>query len=108
MKPLARTQQFLTWGCVCPPKESTPKWKKKLYITFSAIVLISELWVVSTCAFLFLSYVSIDLEASLYPLFQMFGHTVALYGFLYIISARTKIDDMFKTLKIIYDKCKLL
>lgn len=106
MKPLERTQQLLAWGCVCRPDKSTPKWQKSFYIIFSVIVSLSELFVVSVCAFLFLSYYSIDLEAALYPLFQMFGHSVALYGFLYIVSANKIIDEMFKKLAVIYDKCK--
>lgn len=107
MKPLATTQVMLMWACVCPPTEVSHKWQKTISIAFSVIVGLLELWIVTACAFLFLSYVSVDLEASLYPLFQMFGHTVAFYGFLYIISARTKIANLFKKLAVIYNKCKL-
>lgn len=103
MKPLATTQQMLSWAGVCPNSETTNKRMNKITIAFSSIIILSEVYVSSACAFLFSKYVSIDLEASLYALFQMSGHTVALYGFLYIIFTRRKIVDIFNKLTAIFE-----
>lgn len=73
MTPFESVHQMLTWSCIYPFEGVTQKWKEKLYIVFGIIVFLSELWVLISCGYLFLNYVSVDLEASLYPLFQLFG-----------------------------------
>lgn len=90
MSPFASIHRMLTWSCIHPNEDTASEWRGNLSIAFGVIVFLSELWVVISCAYLFGKHVSMDLEASLYPLFQFFGHIVAFYGFVYLVYVREK------------------
>lgn len=106
MNPFATIRQMLTWAFIYPIEETTNKWKERFYITFGIIIFLSELLVLASCGYLFSNYVSVDLESSLFPLFQLFGHIVAIYGILYLIYVRSRVVDIFTKLSTIFESSK--
>lgn len=74
MKPLATNQYMLSWISVLPAEKSTIKWKKVAFKIFPLFLIVSNLaGAVASIAF-FVKYITIDLEESLYALFQIAGN----------------------------------
>lgn len=73
MKPLATSQQALSWISAFPPDDATPKWKKVIFKLFPLFITITNLIILIGSMVFALKFMSIDLEATLYAIFQFSG-----------------------------------
>lgn len=106
MKPLLTNQKMLTLLCICPADETKRKWIKCMYITFSCVVITMEMCALCSSALFFRKNVSIDLDAALFALFQIFAMLETIYTYIVALVIRYKICDTIETLTSIYDKSK--
>lgn len=102
LKPLPTTQRVLSWICVETDDESINSSK----ILFSFLIFTANLFgLISSVAF-FLKFVSINLEQSLYTMFQISGTISTFYVSFIVFFSRRKISKLFQSLSKIYDDCK--
>lgn len=106
MASLTTNRRVLTWLCILPANETTGKCEKIMYMTFSATIIAVEVCITTSSMVYFLKNVSVDLDTSLYALFQMTGSTSLIYILVYAFSMQHKIADMFQHLSNICDSCK--
>lgn len=106
MKPLKASHTMLTWFCVFPPENSTSPEKKMLYNIFVVAIFVGNVCTFISSSFFFIEYVSIDLEESLYSLFQIVGSASILYLITVTYFLSRKIRILFEDLSRIYEKCK--
>lgn len=102
MKPLVKSQEILTWLCICPT-ENASKWKRfaHLFFTLSIILLVCSL-MVSSVVYIF-QFLLIDLENTLYAVGQIPCWSPVLYSFIMALIKRQKITALFTKLNKIYD-----
>lgn len=103
MKPLATTQQVLTWLCICPVDKIANKWKRLSSIGFSLTIYAVILTHVTASATFALKNYSIDLEKSLYATYQFLAWSPILYIFIVAYFTRHKITGLFSGLSEFYD-----
>lgn len=104
MKPLATNRLVLTLFGVF--QTDTKWWQKLISISFiSTIVLLSLTAALMSLAF-FKKYVSIDLEQSLYAIFQTVAVSIAMNALTVIVLSRRKISDMIEKLEHLYGSSK--
>lgn len=107
MKPLKTNQQVLTWLGVCRAADTVSIPKKLIYI-FAAFFGFSVVFTsLSASVAFFVKFVQIDLEESLYALFQIASFSGLSYIILTAFIMRNKINGIFNRLSHIYDACKL-
>lgn len=108
MKPLATSQEVLSWISALPADEKTSTCRRILFKIIPLILIAGNLTGLTSSTVFFLRYVLTDLEGSLYALFQIGGQlgmtNVAVVTFL----SRYKLQAMFENLKDIYDARKSL
>lgn len=107
MKVLATTQQVLTLLCICPIDDSTKKWKKLFYIVFSITVLSILLTQIVASTVFMIKYLSVDLERTLYAVYQIFGWLPIFYSFIIALFLRREISALFIGLSGIYNECNV-
>lgn len=88
MTPLPKIRKVLSWLSALPSDEKTTKWNKMLYKMFPLFVTVG----ISTCftssLIFFCRFVSIDLEVSLYALFQICGNILQYSIYILLIYFR--------------------
>lgn len=106
MKPLAIDQQIFSWfGVSCT--DTTPKLSKKMTSALFVVLIFGwEMFSLGISVTFFLRYISIDLEQSLYALFQVSGSFVMINAVVIILFSRHKIARVFKGLQSIYEASK--
>lgn len=102
MKPLPTNQQMLTWFFLLHNKNSSI-WMKMGYIGFSLINFGLLLCHVIASVVFASKFVSIDLERSLYAIYQFFCWTPIIYMFLVALHSRHKITAFIDELSKIYN-----
>lgn len=108
MLPLPTNQRVLTWLCIRPMNTDENRWKKLFYIMFSITFVSIDLTALfSSIAFFFIN-ISIDLEESLYALFQISAFSGLTYMCIVAFLLRNEITVFLGTLSQIYDARKKL
>lgn len=97
------SQKMLTWICVYPADETVSKFKRATYAFAYAFILISNLCVLASSVAFFLKYVSVDLEQSLYAVFQITAYGSMTYLIIVSFLLRSKIPLVFDDLAKIYE-----
>lgn len=108
MKPLQTNQQVLTWLSMHPVDKSTSKSKRMLYIAFTIINVILTLVTVISSATSFAIYITSDIEASLYAVFQ-FAANIAVFNLIAVgMVYRHRVASIFRNLAKFYatSKCR--
>lgn len=108
MKPLVTNQKVLTWICICPVDKNATKFEKSARIGITSLIVITLFCGFIASVVFFVKFVSIDLEKSLYTVFQIVGTLLILYSFIVLYLFRNEINAIFEHLTEIYDECKLL
>lgn len=106
MKPLKTTQQILKVLHVLPHEDHRSRFKKIMCIAFGTFVFAINLFILISSVIFFIKNFTIDLEASLDALSQIFAFTSVVYSTCMAYLIRDKIDGIFQELSIIYSKCK--
>lgn len=102
IKPLRTTRKVLTWYCICT-KES-----RKRHIIFSVVCLLANMSAVVASVTFFLKFVAVNLELSLYALFQISAYSNVVYIYTIAIILRNKVPAIFDGLATIYHQCKTI
>lgn len=108
MKPLVIDQRVFTWFGVFP-LETTPKLSTKLI--FSIFVVVISAWSLSSLlssGTYFFRYMSVDLELSLYALFQLAATLIVANAIIIILLSRWKISSVFRNLEMIYEESTMI
>lgn len=105
MKPLKTNQQVLTWLCICENETST-KLEKFAHVSFSVFVSVFLSWGDLSSMMFFIKFAAIDLEESLYALFQVAGLSGMAYLIFVVPFSRRAISATFDSLSKIYDASK--
>ena len=108
MKPLATGQRVLTWLCVCPPDETTSKWKKRAFIILSVCVFMADFSAFVTSVAYVQRFVSIDLEKSLCSMLQICAMGCVTYAYIHMFVLRHEITALLEHLSLIYKKSKVI
>lgn len=108
IKPLAKIQRALTWLSVCSADESASLKEKRLYMVVTFFVMASIMSILVSSSVFFIKMLSIDLEQSLYALFQMTGLIAALNIIIATLIFRHEITNAFKNISNIFEICKYL
>lgn len=94
--------------CILPADENATRRERILHIVSTIAIISIELCAFISSLVFFLKNVSIDLEVSLYAMFQM----IAIFGLLYMVVPglimQRKMAAMFQTLSKIYDESEYL
>lgn len=102
IKPLRTTQQVLIWYCICT------KVSKKRHIIFSVVCLLANMNAVLASVTFFLNFVSVNLELSLYALFQISAYSNVVYSYIIAFILRNRVPAIFDGLAAIYHQCKTI
>lgn len=102
MRPLVTSQNVLTWLCVFATKSN----KKYFYIAITFLVIILILSGIFTSFTYLWKYISVDLDSSLYALFQVAGYSSAFYSTVVTAYMRHEIVAIFEKLSNIYKTSK--
>lgn len=103
---LKTTQTVLMWLCIAPANKTTSKWKKSAHLAFNVGVFFGNLaFLLSVTKFL-ITFISIDLEGSLYALFQIAAICSGIYGMTIAFLLRRKYAAMIETILQLYDERK--
>lgn len=105
MKPLKTSQQIFALLCAHPTEEDNEKLPKICYSIFSATVFTLLLTAVVSSIAYFVKFVSIDLESSLYALFQIVATWPMLNGMSIVFFMKFKMRALFENLQNVYEKC---
>lgn len=106
MKPLAASQQMLTWFCVLPVSKSTIWWRQLLYIIFTGAIFIGHCCSIVSSVAYFIKFISTDLEEALYALFQIVSSASMAYVMIVTPFLRHNIRTLFENLHEIYMESK--
>lgn len=107
MKPLVTTRRYLVWLCLCSPDESSSKWHKVAYVTFTTAVSIMLLSHIATNTAYCLTNFSTNLESCLFVFLCIAGQFSVTYTLLIaLIQMPLKIDKILKSLQTIYSTRK--
>lgn len=107
MTPLVTNKRVLVWLNLCSPDDETVEWKRIGFAFVGFIVLISTLSDMLASVAFMLKYISINLEESLYALFQIFGFGSITYAIIVTFFQRHKIREIFQGLSEIYNESKI-
>lgn len=108
MKPLITNQRVLQWLNVCPADKISNRKEKLKYIAFSLIVVMCIMGFLLSSVVFFVKMVSIDLERSLFGLFQTAGALPVVNIIIGAYILRHRIRTLFTSLSNIYKICKSL
>lgn len=106
MKVLVTTQRVLSWVLICPAEESTNKWWKMVFKTFPVVLLATALTGLVASAAFFVKFISTDLEASLYALYQISGNSGVFHLITVSIHLHKQIAGIIDSLQQIYNQSK--
>lgn len=106
MKPVKAIQHYLIWFCMCPADDTTSKSKKRAHIGITSLCLINlTISLISSIVYA-VKFVSVDLEKSLYALFQIVACQISVYYVIVGYFSRHQIHTIFTELEKLYCKCK--
>lgn len=107
MKPLTTNQRVLT--LLSFPIDQSLSWRDRLIgLILLPTMLASYMISISLTVLYFLKFKSIDLEKSLYAVFQMGAGLHLASAIIIILLSRYKLSAIFEHLQEIYDLCKYL
>lgn len=106
MKVLRRSQQVLTWLCVCPVNE-TEDFKAK-YILFTFGVLATLIFALASSIVFCLKFASSKLEQAFHALFVIAALTAVVIANIIMFVMRSKMIGIFGKLSEIYETSKTL
>lgn len=107
MKPLFSTKKLFIWLCACSATETDSQLNRLIYIIFTLIAIITNMTCMLSSAVYFVNFVFIDLEDSLYALYQFSGILGATSAIIITIAKRQEITNTFKNLEDICKESKL-
>lgn len=108
MQPLKTNRRILVWLCLCSESETRSKFQKSLSVLLTSIVVASfVVGLISSVTYLW-RFLSIDLQGSLFALYQTVGFFDILYAFIVMFISRHKIEAIFNNLEQIYRDCEFL
>lgn len=102
MAPLMTAQQVLMWLCLFPANENSSKWKKSKHILFCIGIVLVLLGCLISSFVHFTTFLSTDLEKSLYSLLQIASTASMLYVLVVGFLLRHKITAILQHLPEIY------
>lgn len=102
MRPLITSQRMLIWLCLCPGDENISKRDKFHHILFTFTLYVIAIITFACSAAHFSMYLRIDLEKSLYSLFQISAVISVTYTTITVFFLRHKIAAIFMNLSEIY------
>lgn len=106
MEPLVTNKRFLILFCGCSADEKIVNWQKWVNWTFTLTTFIGFIFGIYASVGFFFAHVSIDLEKSLYAIFQISAMGCAAYLIVFVYFSRRKIAHVFDDLREIYRKSK--
>lgn len=106
MRPLSRIRDVFSCLCLHPFDKNISKWQKCARVITVLIVFTMNFCATISSVVFFLKNLSIDLEASLYALIQIFGMIGAVYTTIVTYLLRNQIYELFGKLSSIYDNSK--
>lgn len=106
MKPLETNQRVLIWLGVLRAPDTTNIFMKIFHILTTFIAFSIVLTSLSASVTFFLRYVRIDLEESLYALFQIASFSGLSYIIMFAFVMRNRTNVIFDKLTQIYNECK--
>lgn len=107
MRPLKTSQRILTWLFVCQPGETISDRKKMAMFLSGLVIIIANVGSMSCATVFFINELKIDLEESLYALFQISAVYFVIYMQIMGFFSRQKIGNMFDNLTELYGTCKI-
>ena len=102
MDPLPTTQRMLTWFYLLQDSNST-RCQKFAYITFSLFNLAFVVAHVTASLIFVWKFVAVDLERSLYAIYQFFCWSPLIYMFVAALQSRHEITALIGELTLIYN-----
>lgn len=107
MKPLATTQQILTWICILPADKNISTWSKRGYIALVLALILADFTVfVSSLMYVF-KFISIDVLETSIGLYQVAASIIMANAIIVAFLFRHKIPSIFEKLSEIYETCNL-
>ena len=106
MKALIINERLLVWLYFCSDDKIHSKWKRLARIVFSFTVFFVSTSCFPTSLAYVLKFLHINLEESLFALFQVATSTGCIYFSIHAFLFRHRFARLFKTLSDIYDECK--
>lgn len=106
MRPLATNQNILAWLGAYSPSETVRLCKKLSYSMFTFAIFLVSLCALTSSTIFFVQYASVNLEDSLYALFQIFAYLSVAYMIIVTFFLGPKITSILKTITKIYKSCK--
>lgn len=106
MRPLETTRIFLTLLYLHPADETKGDEKNLSCLAYSGALFVATLSFVVSSTIFFVKFVSVDLEESLYALFQICGFANTAYLITYAYFSHRRIVAILNELTIIYNTCK--
>lgn len=108
MEPLKTSRRLLTWLYVVPVEKSSSNWKKWACLMVGVGAYVATMSFLASSMAFFMKFVSIDLEQSLYALFQIGGFSNSAYVITLAYFSHRKIVAIFDNLSAIYNARKNL
>lgn len=106
LQPLETTQWMFVWLCVLPYKGPANRWRKLLpRIIISSMILATSCGLTASSAYI-MKYITVDLEGSIYALFQICANLPLANAVVVTYFMRLKIITLFKRISDIYNMCK--
>lgn len=108
MEPLKTSRRLLAWLYVVPVEKSSSNWKKWACLIVGVGAYVATMSFLASSMAFFMKFVSIDLEQSLYALFQIGGFSNSAYVITFAYFSHRKIVAIFDNLSAIYNARKNL
>lgn len=105
--PLPTTRCVLTWLAVYPSDKRASKWRKLASIIICLSILITNVFSLIASIAFFVTFISTDLEGSIYASFQITGLLPLPLAMLISFVLRAKIIAIFEKLTKIYNNRKI-
>lgn len=106
MVPLDSLQDFLTWIFINPSDETTTKNRKIMYAAIGSVVFVFQIIGFAASLAYSMKFMSVDLEESVYCIFQIIALLTGAFSFLFSCISRRKIKVIFENLSDICNKSK--
>lgn len=106
MKVLVTTQRVLSWISLCSAEEPTNKWWKLVFKIFPVVLLAANVTGFAASAAFFIKFIAVDLEESLYAVYQLSGHLGMFNMIIVSIILHKEIAGIFESLQRIYNESK--
>lgn len=106
--PLETLPEVFTWLCITyTDDKSVSYWQKMARITVRSTFVFGLIGAMTLVTISSLKLISTNLEESLYGFFQLGVVAITLVGFISMITAGSRLANIFDTLISIHDTCKI-